>query len=230
MTDEPWGEAVERHRVWRASHPDAAGSIEPLAEDERAELADWLDEELPEGTLLWGDDQSNYAGVYIDGPLLGMVFVLMHDEQNLAPRFATADRFVDRLLVDDSDVLDLGMLVSGDACELPPDSLTSGELGSRLAVALDLLGQTDHTDDEASIQAVRTALALVPHTPVPAELLDAFVAVLDFHGLYAWQDIPRLLAEQNYRGRGAPLRQALELGRNEPSFDARRALVRAALA
>lgn len=236
MSGHPWDEAIERHRAWRTAHPDATSTIRPLTDAERAEGEDWLSDDLPDGArLLWGDDQSNLAGVYGDGPLTAFVFVLMHDDPDVAPRFESAADFVDRVLLDDDDVRDLGMLVHSGTCPLPPADLPPDALAARTALALALLATVEPNPDsddadEAGIQAVRSALALVPHTPVPAEILDALAALLAGDNLYVWQDVPRLLAVQDYRGHGFVLRRALADTRNEPSWETRRARILAVLA
>src|ERR1035438_7102570 len=49
---------------------------------------------------LWTDDNSNYCGVYTDGPLSGWVTVIDHEEPMLAPAFRSVSSFVSQLLVE----------------------------------------------------------------------------------------------------------------------------------
>ncbi len=158
------------------------------------------------------------------------MFALRHDDPDVSPRFESAAAFVDRVLIDDDDVRDLGMLVHSGTCPLPPTDLSPHELADRLTLSLNLIASADPEDDETAIQAVRSALALVPHAPVPAEVLDALAALLETDSLYIWQDVPPLLAAQDYRGRGFVLRRVLADTRNEPSWAIRRAAVLAVLA
>jgi hypothetical protein len=48
--------------------------------------------------LLWGDDNSNYVGVYTDGLLSGWLVVLDHEETMLAPAYRSAAAFLSRVL------------------------------------------------------------------------------------------------------------------------------------
>lgn len=230
MSGESWEHALERHRAWRVAHPAARSSITPLTAGQRAEAAEWLDDDLPDALVLWADAESNLAGVYVDGPLTAFVFVFQHDDPDVSPRFESAAAFVDRLLMDDDDVRDLGLLVHSGTCPLPPTHLPPRELANRITLSLNLIAGADPEEDDAAIQAVRSALALVPHAPVPTEVLDALAALLESDSLYIWQDVPRLLAAQDYRGRGFVLRRVLADTRNEPSWAVRRAAILAVLA
>jgi hypothetical protein len=46
----------------------------------------------------WTDDNSNYAGVYLDGPLVGWVTVLNHEEPELTPAFRSVESFMSHML------------------------------------------------------------------------------------------------------------------------------------
>ncbi len=190
-----WEAAVNRHRQWRANSP-VESLIRPLEPEERdAEFED----QVGLGPLLWYDDESNYAGVYDHGPLEGLVFVYVHDDPPPVPRFESADAFVDRLILDDDAVADLWSV--HDLVD---------QVTPRPELALRLLTAADHDDDDASIQAIQTALALVPSTQPPADLLDELARILrDHDGLYAWQDLPPLLTQHNWRGQGQAITEAL---------------------
>ena len=49
---------------------------------------------------LWTDDNSNYCGVYADGPLRGWICVLNHEEPMLTPAFRATASFLSRLFDD----------------------------------------------------------------------------------------------------------------------------------
>jgi hypothetical protein len=62
-----------------------------------------IDEPIPQvGSIawLWTDDNSNYAGVYVDGPLQAWICVLDHEEPMLTPAFRSTESFLSRLLDD----------------------------------------------------------------------------------------------------------------------------------
>lgn len=48
--------------------------------------------------LFWTDDNSNYIGMYTDGPVAGWLTVLSHDSPQLTPAFRSVENFV-RVLV-----------------------------------------------------------------------------------------------------------------------------------
>jgi len=50
----------------------------------------------PEVRYFWCDDNSNFAGVFVAGPLAGTVCFLDHDEPCAVPRYRTVARFFDR--------------------------------------------------------------------------------------------------------------------------------------
>jgi hypothetical protein len=49
---------------------------------------------------LWTDDNSNYCGVYTEGPLSGWVTVIDHEEPMLTPAFRSVSSFISQLLVE----------------------------------------------------------------------------------------------------------------------------------
>lgn len=63
---------------------------------------------LPEIAWLWTDDQSNYCGIYTDGPLSGWLFVLNHEEPEVTPAFRSIASFLSRLLAAATDAGDNG--------------------------------------------------------------------------------------------------------------------------
>src|SRR5205085_1865357 len=63
---------------------------------------------------LWSDDNSNFAGLYTDGPLAGWLVKLDHDEPMLAPAWRSVGSFLERLL--DSAP---GTAVANAAVDLP---------------------------------------------------------------------------------------------------------------
>jgi hypothetical protein len=44
--------------------------------------------------FFWYDEQSNYAGLYVDGPLQGRVCIEQHDDHDLSPRFRSPRSFL----------------------------------------------------------------------------------------------------------------------------------------
>jgi len=48
--------------------------------------------------VFWTDDNSNYAGLYVSGPLIGKVCVIDHEEPDLSPAYASLPSFLTTLL------------------------------------------------------------------------------------------------------------------------------------
>src|SRR5947209_13662438 len=48
--------------------------------------------------LFWTNDESDYAGMYVAGPLLGRVCVLSHEEEDLTPRWRSVHAFMEQML------------------------------------------------------------------------------------------------------------------------------------
>jgi hypothetical protein len=65
-------------------------------------------------TWFWTDDNSNYCGIYTDGPLTGWLTCLNHDEPMLTPAFRSVAAFLKRLL--DSAT---GIEARSATCDLP---------------------------------------------------------------------------------------------------------------
>ncbi len=76
-----------------------------------------IDEPIPQvGSIawLWTDDNSNYAGIYVDGPLEAWICVFDREEPMLAPAFRSTESFLSRLL-DDACCAD----PKRSACDIP---------------------------------------------------------------------------------------------------------------
>ncbi|HEY3445125.1 MAG TPA: SMI1/KNR4 family protein [Myxococcales bacterium] len=65
-----------------------------------AGLADALSAEPLPGRVLWfsSDDNSNYVGIFLDGPLAGWVTALDHDEPEYTPAFRSVSTSLNRLV------------------------------------------------------------------------------------------------------------------------------------
>lgn len=209
--------ALEGFRQWSREHPDRSSHISLLSAAERAEMSWWVEEFCPDGLLLWRDGQG-FAGVYRSGPLRGMVFFLIHDDEDLAPRFSGVESFIREIVTDHEDVEDLVALRQSGRCELPPDRLEPQELTARVALARQVFSAgswaddaTDPVGEDTQFQSYRSALALVPRSPVPSAVLDdVAAALLTSTNLYLWQDAPGLLIAQDFRGLGRKLAEVTE--------------------
>jgi len=81
---------------------DIAARLMPIKEviETQAALTMLRDSLSTIGSLawLWTDDNSNYVGVYTDGPLHGLLCILNHEEPILIPAFRSIESFMYRLL------------------------------------------------------------------------------------------------------------------------------------
>ncbi len=121
----------------------------------------------PGACLFWTDDHSNYAGVFLSGPLVHRVFILDHDDPELTPRFFDVRSFTRHLLAHPDDVL------GGDGYDYPaiedpgPTAAEDRRLGREFL--------REHTESRQDQRTAFLALALLPpedtHLAVP--LLDS---------------------------------------------------------
>lgn len=226
--------ALERYQSWCAEHPGRSGWISILSAEEQAEVQEWMDEQCPDALLLWEDRSSNYAGVYRAGPMRGMVFILIHDDQDISPRFAGIGSLVEALMTDTIDVRDFGMIFYNEApgCfDFPPGEASNELLGiAREAFAAGRWTEPGSDDvwiedpvefEGQQIQNYHNALALVPVDAVPLDLLDDIAdALLASRNLSLWQDAPSRLCRADYRGLGAQLGALLGELRSDDRWDA----------
>lgn len=100
--------------------------------------------------LLWTDDNSNYCGVFTEGPLKNYLAVLDHEEPILAPAFRSIPSFMSRLIDEacepngDSSVCDLPSL-KRETPELVANEKTAAD---DLLLASKLTGLYTATTDE----------------------------------------------------------------------------------
>lgn len=218
-------QALERFGEWCGCHEDRSGVISLVEASEQDAMRWWIEDRCPNGLLLFSDgDASNFAGVYRDGPLRGMVFFLTHDEENLAPRFASVQSFTEAVMSDAPDVRDLGMLAVAEPPlgDFPP-AVATPEL-TELSLTMFRAGEWDdpEADDDAQFQSYLSALALVPSGAVPIELLDEVArALLSSRNMYLWQapSAPALLTRMNYRGHGSRIASVLDEHRESLRWD-----------
>ena len=218
-------QALERFGEWCGCHEDRSGEISLVEASEQDAMRWWIGDRCPNGLLLFSDgDASNFAGVYREGALRGMVFFLTHDEENLAPRFANVQSFTEAVMSDVPDVRDLGMMAFAEPPlgEFPP-TVETPELTELSLSALRAGDWEDpDADDDAQFQSYLSALALVPSDAVPLEVLDEIArALLSSRNMYLWQapSAPALLARVDYRGLGDRIASVLDEHRESLRWD-----------
>jgi hypothetical protein len=127
--------------------------------------------------LFWTDDNSNYAGVFLDAPLYGRVFFLNHDEPDDTPRFRSVESFCQSMLAaaqQDQSWVDM----TTDYPRLTDPADVEGDEDRALAIAyLRDMATLRWEDDAYSIFAYR-ALNLLP--PRDLELVLPLFDSADF--------------------------------------------------
>lgn len=119
--------------------------------------------------LFWSDDNSNYAGVYLDGLLANRVFLLDHEEPDPTPRFFDVRSFTQRLLAHPGDLIGNDVRDYPAMRELGPTAAEDRRLG------LDFLRA--HAANPEDAQSAFLALALLP--PEDTHLLIPLLASQD---------------------------------------------------
>jgi hypothetical protein len=87
------GSRVDAPGIWPLHLMSAAEAIEFHRATGNSATWAWTDVRA-----LWTDHQSNYAGVYVQGPLEGRVCILDHEEPDLSPVYRSIPSFLESLL------------------------------------------------------------------------------------------------------------------------------------
>lgn len=121
----------------------------------------------PGACLFWTDDQSNYAGVFLSGPLVHRVFLLDHDDPELTPRFFDVRSFTRYLLDHPEDVIDR------DGYDYPAIEVLGPTAAEDRRLGRDFL--REHTERRQDQRTAFLALALLPpeDTHLALPLLDS---------------------------------------------------------
>ncbi|MVN89263.1 hypothetical protein GO986_21235 [Deinococcus sp. HMF7620] len=137
--------------------------------------------------FFWTDDNSNYVGVYVRGPLEGMVCVLGHDGGGLVPVFRTIPSFLDWVDAHPlRDVFTDGALVPAFPGRAP-DPLHDEEDWQR---ALSLYQNAEQREDNPRLAC---AMALTPYGQS-----SVLLPFLDHPDFYVVARAVEILAQRRY--------------------------------
>jgi hypothetical protein len=105
-------------RIPKSEEGSLAARLMPIAEviKKREEMAG-IEGQLPkigDVSWLWTDDNSNYCGIYTDGPMRGWLCIFDHEEPMLTPAFRSTMSFLSSLLAEA-----LRKDIRGIACDIP---------------------------------------------------------------------------------------------------------------
>jgi hypothetical protein len=173
--------------------------------------------------LFWTDDNSNYAGVFLDAPLYGRVFFLNHDEPDLTPRFRSIESFCRSMLAAaEQDWVDMAT----DYPRLTDPADIEGDEDRALAIAYLRDMAALRWEDDAYSKFAYRALNLLP--PRDLELVLPLFDSADFWvqeracetvGLWrcakAVPDLLRVARTTRHNGRTAAVRALQRIGTAE---------------
>lgn len=174
----------------------------------------------------WADDDSNYAGVFVAGPLAGRVFLIDHEEPSPEPRWHSVESFYDALL----DGRDAGLYWPDLVTDYPRGPADHSPVDDALADRLFALHH-ERPDSPVGRRAAVEALALssAAHAGAVMALLrsdDMWIQerAAQILGHWRWEPAIAGLVEVvrtgQHNGRGAGIRALQHIG----SPDARAAL------
>jgi hypothetical protein len=178
---------------------------------------------------LWTDDNSNYCGVYTDGPLAGWLTVFDHEEPMLVPAFRSVASFMEALLneamkeEEDDPAIDVPYVPR----ELPETSVDCAHYeGDKLLAERFSQLYADEQDGELRRLYAFCAICLTPFQDTEKvlrflEMDDMWIpeAAVNLLGVRRWErgvpQLERLAREGRMNGDSAAMRHLLRMGTAE---------------
>jgi hypothetical protein len=139
--------------------------------------------------IFWTDDNSNYAGVYVEGPLTGRVAYVDHDEVDLSPVFSSVDSFLAKFVTAAKKGVDWHEMKQ----EPPPR--TRGRASTRKQGPLEMLRAKLAVTTDADARA-RLAMSIMKVTPL--DETESIVPFLDEEDMYVQERACVILGERKY--------------------------------
>lgn len=195
--------------------------IYPIDKEEFDQIQ-WLRDTLPNVCFLWADGQSNYAGVYFQGPYRGMVMILAHDNPMYAPLYVSISSFVDTVQSTEMEDLDIPHLLASDMppTDFPSKTMNAEQDSKNLDITQQLLAQIpSEADEEKQVQMAYGAMYLCP-----AQYLDLLFPLFDIENMYIQQDICDIFVFHQYIDAIPRIEQAANGGSVHIKNSAKRAL------
>jgi SMI1 / KNR4 family (SUKH-1) len=169
------------------------------------ETFEWSDRGL---VLFFTNDNSDYAGVYLSGPMAGRVAVVPHEGVDVAPRYRSVQSFLQALLAaaegGEDDLRDLVFEYTPEATFSPEERRQDRDA----AQALWPLYQAARKEDRATGDLVACILALTP-----PEQTDSLLALLDDADRESVSRTMRLLGQRRWEAAVPHLARHTELDR-----------------
>lgn len=157
----------------------------------------------PEVRFFWTDNNSNYVGVYVAGPLQGCICLVSHSESNSAPRFRDVSDYLQtvtaRPAVDVFDSWEFPTtypVLSADAQHAEADWQKAQAMYARVE---------DHNDGES--QSLASAMALTPY-----EQNDVLMRYLESPNFWVAERAVDILGARRYTRAKAIIERIAEQG------------------
>jgi len=141
--------------------------------------------------FFWTDDNSNYAGVYVSGPLAERVCIEIHDDHDLSPRFRSIRSFLEAVLVASSE--ERSLEESDFEYPIAGPKGNPGQLEDDWRAVQALRGLLDDSDDEQKRDYAKSMMALTPQ-----EHTDQIVPFLDEDDMWIPATAARILGARKY--------------------------------
>lgn len=190
-----------------------------LTQDEINELYDYMSsiDVYKHIFPLWTDNNSNYIGLFYDGPLKYRVCYINHEETDISPGFRSIDSFVGE--IEKNSQLDWDELEK----DYPMDKEHSNNefMGQDLSCIqlLNQLVESSELDDELRFQYVFCIMALTPYNQ-----LDTLLKYLDDEDMYVQERACEIFGYHRYRPAQAKLKEVMTHGQHNGRLAAKRAL------
>ena len=174
-------------------------NIMPIEEENFPDMMEYMKENHPNICLLWGDGNSNWAGVFYKGLLRGKVTFLSHEEPTILPLFksivSAVEKFKERKVWDflypsvNERPYIYDYPVSSDNPISESEKTENLALAKSFLATLPDLSKKSEEDYEAHCQAAMTAAYLLP-----SENVQLLYPMLVCGNMYVEQDIPYIFS------------------------------------
>jgi hypothetical protein len=188
--------------------------MSPILNEYSEDAGCWLDSIV----WLWTDDNSNYFGLYTQGPCAGFAVRLMHDDWDLSPTHRDAEELFGAIVTAlerdrYADVHDVPR-------SLPRAARTPAHDADELALALRYQALLESTDNEIERSAAAGCfLALLPFGET-----ERAVALFDDPDMYVQERAAALLGQRSWRAGVPALERLARRGQGNGASQAMRVL------
>ena len=193
--------------------------IYPINKSAFDDMQKWSREFLPDVCLLWTNDHSNYAGVYLAGPLRGKVCIIDHEEEMYAPVFRSIKTFIAAILSHQLNDLHNQSILKSKGLDYPALNASPAEKEADLAIARALIKALDDVPETDYYQSGMAVCYLMPDTH-----LDLLKPFLYQDNMWVQEVACGVLAIHQYAPAEAWLKEISQTGKGNALLAAEQAL------